>query len=258
MPAESVPVVSTPNGLNATSNTLNEQAESRKVAIAQCGPSEPLAGPQASQFDNKPVSTRLRSNYGSLKNPLTPSKDFASLRMAADLTSSESLKQKRQRHEAKNTAPELKQPQSEQGADPVYQQSENTFQRLREEIQRLRQENCDQQDRQIALIKGFVTSAAAVELAVDVRGAELRSGLSSMGGTPEQMQEQARQMMHYCSATSRHVCMLVNDMLEEQGDCLTDTQEKTLWHEYDNAQPDQAMRVILDERLPFTMGRSGP
>ena len=49
-----------------------------------------------------------------------------------------------------------------------------------------------------------------------------------MGSTPEQMQEQARQKMHFCLATSRHVSMLVNDMLKEQGECLTDTQEKTL------------------------------
>lgn len=61
--------------------------------------------------------------------------------MAADLTPSESLKHKRQRHEARPTAPELEQPQPEQGADPVYQQSEKTIPRLKEEIQRLRRED---------------------------------------------------------------------------------------------------------------------
>ena len=192
--------------------------------------------------------------------------------MAAHLTPSEPLTHKRQRHEAKITAPELEQPQPEQRADAVYQQSEETIQllreeiqrlreeiqRLREEIQRLRLENRNQHARRLALIKGFVTFAAVVELAVDVRGAELRCGLSSMGGTPEQMQEQARQMMHFCSTTSWHVTMLVNDMMEEQGDCLTDTLKRRYFGMYENAQPDQAMRVILDERLPFTMGRSGP
>lgn len=97
-----------------------------------------------------------------------------------------------------------------------------------------------------------------MEVAVDVQGAELRSGLSSMGGTPEQMQEQAQQMMHFSNATSRHVSMLVNDMLEEQGVYLNDSQQKTLRHEYENAQPKQALRVILDEKLSFTMGCSEP
>ena len=70
---------------------------------------------------------------------------------------------------------------------------------------RLRREHRDQQGRQLAWIKCFVTSAAVVELAV-VRRAELRCDLNSMGGTSEQMQEQARQMMHFCNAISRHAC----------------------------------------------------
>lgn len=228
------------------------------VANAQCGPSEPLAGPQASQSDNNHVSAHLRSREGSLQKPLTPSSDSASLSTVVDLTPSEPLARKRQRHEAETTDPELEQAEPQQGTTRVYQQLEETIQCLREEIQRLRRENWNQQTRQLALIKGFVTSAAVVELAVDVRGAELRSGLSSMGGTPEQMQEQARQMMHFSNATSRHVSMLVNGMLEEQGVYLDDSQQKTLRHEYGGAQPKQAMRAILDEKLSFTMGRSEP
>ena len=127
-----------------------------------------------------------------------------------------------------NTDPELKQPQPEQGANAVYQKSEETIQCLRDEVQRLRRVNFDQQARQLALIKDFVTSAPVVEVAVDVRGAELRCGLSSMGGTPEQMREQAQQMMHLANVTSRHVSRLVNDMLEEQGVCPNDIQQKTL------------------------------
>lgn len=258
MPAEAVLTVSTSNAPNATNNTLIEQADPRRVANAQCGPSEPLVGPQASQSDNNHVSTRLRSKKSGLQNPIISSLDFASPSTVVDLTPSEPLTRKRQRHEAETTGPEVGQPEPQQGANRVYQQPEETIQCLKEEIQRLRWENWNQQARQLALIKGFVTSAAVIEVAVDVRGAELRSGLSSMGGTPEQMQEQARQMMHFSNATSRHVSMLVNDMLEEQGVYLNDSQQKTLRHEYGSAQPKQAMRAILDEKLPFTMERTGP
>ena len=97
MPAESVPNASTPNGLNATSNASNEQAESRKVAGAQS------AGPQASQSDNKYFSTRLRSKKGSHQKSLTPSKDFTSPRMVINLMPREPLTRKRQWHEAKPT-----------------------------------------------------------------------------------------------------------------------------------------------------------
>jgi hypothetical protein len=180
MPAESVSPISTPNALIAT--TLLEQADSRKEAIAQRGPSDPLAGPQALQSANTNVSTQFRSKEGSLQKSFRPS-------TVVDLTPSEPLTRKRQRHEAEATGPELGQPQPEQVANLVYQQPEEIIQCLREEIQRLRQENSNQQARQIALIKGFVTSAAVIEVAVDVRGAELRNGLSGMGGTPGQMQE---------------------------------------------------------------------
>lgn len=78
-----------------------------------------------------------------------------------------------------------------------------------------------------------------------------------MGDTPEQMQEQARQMMHCRNAISRHVCMFVNDILEEQGECLTDTQRKTLCHGYQNAQHDLAMRATLDDKAAAHGGSSG-
>ena len=175
--------------------------------------------------------------------------------MVVDTIPSELGTLKCQRREVKITDPELEQPQPEQGANSVYQQPEKTIQCLREEVQRLRQESWDQQARQFALIKGFITSVAVVEVAVDVRGAELRCGLSSMGGTTEKMQEQAREMMHFSNATSRHASLLVNKMLEEQRVYLNDSQQKTFRHEYESTQPDQAMRTELDEHLSFTMGQ---
>lgn len=186
MPTESIPTNSTPNGLNATSDTLTEQARSTKMANSQSGPSAVLAGPEASQSDNS-VSTRLISKTDDLRKPPTFGIDFASRRMVLDFTANEPLTGKRQRQEAAATSLARRGSQPEQRIDAVRQQSEETIQCLREEIQRLRREKFDQQARQLALIKGFVTSAAVVEGAVDVRGAELRCGLSNMSGTWEEM-----------------------------------------------------------------------
>lgn len=55
----------------------------------------------------------------------------------------------------------------------------------------MKRENSEQQARNLALIKEFVTFATVVEVTVDARGAELRCGLSNMGGAPEEVQEQA-------------------------------------------------------------------
>ncbi|KAL9135520.1 MAG: hypothetical protein Q9175_003290 [Cornicularia normoerica] len=226
------------------------------MASSQSGPSAILARPQLLQSDNKSVSTRLRSKKDDLRKRLTFSGDFTSPRMVVDLTTNEPLIRKRQRQEATTTGPALEQSQLEQGTDAVPQQSKETIQCLREEIQRLRREKSDQQTRQLALIKGFVTSAAVVEIAVDVREAELRCGLSKMTGTPEEMQEQAQQMMDYSKATSWHVSRLVHDMLDEQQVFLNDDQQKGMRLEYERAQPSQAVAAIIDEELSFITGHS--
>lgn len=246
---ESVRTVSTPNGLNATGNALDEQAKPIEMADSQ-------SGPQVSQSDSKSISTRLRSKKEDLQKPPTPKEDFASPRVAVDLTVNEPPSRKRQRQEATITGLALERSQPEQGIDGVRQPSEETIQCLREEIQRLRREKSEQQARQTALIKGFVTCAAVVEIAVDVRGAELRCGLSDMGGTPEETQEQAQQMIHFSNATSRHVSSLVHYMLEEQQVFLNDDQQKTMRLGYASAQPSEAVKVVLDQRLPFMIGPS--
>ncbi len=97
-----------------------------------------------------------------------------------------------------------------------------------------------------------------IEVAVDVRGAELRYGLSNMGGNQAEMREQAQQMMQFSMATSQHVSRLVNDMLEEQQVFLNDDKQKMMRLEFESAQPSQALTGILDEKLLFSMGRSGP
>lgn len=95
----------------------------------------------------------------------------------------EPLTRKRQRQKAATTGPTLEEPQQEQGVDTVRQPSEEMVRGLKDEIQRLKRKKSDQQARQSALIKGFVTSAAVIELAVDIREVELGSGLNSMGDT---------------------------------------------------------------------------
>lgn len=104
MPAKSVSTESTSNVLG---NTLNKQAESRKMANAQCGLSEPLVGPQTSQSDHNHVSTHFRSKEGSFQERLTPSLDFTSLSTVVDLIPNEPLTRKRQRHEAETIGREL-------------------------------------------------------------------------------------------------------------------------------------------------------
>ncbi len=135
---ELVPTVSTPDGLNATSSTLDEQAKPTKMVISQTGSLVFLAGPQASQSHNSYVSTRLVSKKNGLRNPPTPSRGSASL--SVNLTANEPLTCKRKQHEAKDTGPELEQSQPEQAADTVYQQSGETIECLREEVERLRRE----------------------------------------------------------------------------------------------------------------------
>lgn len=230
---------------------MDEQANPTKMAASAV-----LAGPQVSQSDDNSVSTRLRSKKEHLQKPPTFTRDSASPHTFFDVTVNEPLSRKRQRQEAITTGLALGQSQPEQGTDAVRQASEETIQCLKEEIQRLRREKSDQQAREIALIKGFVTSAAVVEIAVDVRGAELRCGLSNMGGTSGETQEQAQQMIHFSNATSRHVSRLVHEMLEEQQVFLNDDQQKTMRLDYASAQPSQAMKAILDERLSFMMGLS--
>ncbi|CAD6590276.1 MAG: hypothetical protein ASARMPRED_004707 [Alectoria sarmentosa] len=153
-------------------DTLDEQARSTKMAKSQSGPSAVLAGPEASQSDNNSVSTQLLFKKDELRKPPTFGIVFASRRIVLEFTANEPLTRKRQRQEAAAISFARQRSQPEQRIDAVHQQSEETIQCLREEIRRLRRENSDQQARQLALIKGFVTSAAVVEGAVDVRGAE--------------------------------------------------------------------------------------
>ena len=151
---------------------------------------------------------------------------------------------------------EPEQSQPEQESDIVCQESVTTIQCLREEVQQLRHEIADQRARQFASMNSFIPSAAVMELVVDVREAELGYGLSSIGGTPEEMLKQAQQMRRYSKATSQHASRLVNEVLEEQRAHLNDDQRKAMCLAYMSAQPSQATAAILEERLPFVMGRS--
>ena len=128
--------------------------------------------------------------------------------------------------------------------------SEEPIQSFREEIQRLKREKSDQEARQSALIKGFVTFTAVLEMAVDVREAELRYGLTHMTGISEDLQEQARRMVAFSNATSWHVNRLVKSMLDGQQLFLNDRQLKSMWRDYERAQPSQALAVIINEELP--------
>ena len=129
--------------------------------------------------------------------------------------------------------------------------SEEPIQSFREEIQRLKREKSDQKARQSALIKGFVTFAAVLEMAVDVREAELRCGLTHMADNSEDMQEQAQKMMAFSNATSWHVRRLVKSMLDEQQLFLNDCQSKSMRRDYESVQPSQASAAIINEEMPF-------
>ena len=65
-------------------------------------------------------------------------------------------------------------------------------------------------------------------------------------------------MMHFSNVTSQDISRLGNTMLEEQQVFLNGNQQKTMRLDFDSAQPSQAVTAILDEKLSFTIGRSGP
>ena len=170
---------------------------------------------------------------------------------SADPTNSAPLKRKRQYQEATTSSPTLDQSQLEKGNDAVLQMSEEPIQSFRAEIQRLKREKTDQEVRQSALIKGFVTFAAVLEMAVEVREAELRCGLTHMIGISEDIEEQAQKAIDFSVATSWHVSRLVKSMLDEQQLFLNDLQLKSMRRDYERAQPSQALAAIINEEMPL-------
>lgn len=164
--------------------------------------------------------------------------------MTIDFTANEPLTRKRRWHKAKIPNHDLGESQPEHGANAVYSYNQEYVQRLSQENQQLRCEKSDEQAWQLGSFKGFVTSVAVVEVAVDVREAELHCGLSNMGGIQEEMKEQEQQMMHFSNDTSRHVSRLIRDMLEQQQSFLNNDQQRTMLLEFESAHPRQAVRVI--------------
>ena len=91
-----------------------------------------------------------------------------------------------------------------------------------------------------------------VEIAVDVREAELRTSLSNLSGTADQMKEQAAQLVDFSSGTSWLVTSLVRSALKRHHAYLEDEEQQEIHRRlYEDAAPGEEDAVIINEQLPL-------
>ena len=96
------------------------------------------------------------------------------------------------------------------------------LQDLRAQIQHLRIVSAKENEAQATMIANLLHLASVVEIAVDVREAELRTSLSNLSGTADQMKEQAVQLVDFSSGTSWLVTSLVRSALKRHHTYLED------------------------------------
>ena len=96
------------------------------------------------------------------------------------------------------------------------------------------------------MITNLLTLASVVEIAVDVREAELRTSLSNLSGTADQIKEQAAQLVDFSGGTSWLVTSLVRSALKED-----DEQQEIHRRLYEDAAPSEEDAAIINEQLPL-------
>lgn len=87
-------------------------------------------------------------------------------------------------------------------------------------------------------------------MAVEVREAELRYGLSHMTGLSEDMHE-AQKTGDSSKAISWQVSRLVNSMLDEQQLLFNDRQLESMRRDRERARPSQTLAAIINEEMLF-------
>lgn len=123
---------------------------------------------------------------------------------------------------------------------------------LRAQIQHLRLVSAKENEAQAMMISNLLTMASVVEIAVDVREAELRTSLSNLSGTVDQIKEQAAQLVNFSSGTSWLVTSLVRSALERHHTYLEDEEQQEIHRRlYEDAAPNEEDAAIINEQLPL-------
>ena len=125
------------------------------------------------------------------------------------------------------------------------------FKELRAQIQHLRLVSAKENKAQAMMITNLLTLASVVEIAVDVREAELRTSLSNLNGTVDQIKEQAVQLVDFSSGTSWLVTTLIRSALERHHAYLEDEGQQEIHRRlYEDATPNEEEAAIINEQLP--------
>ena len=123
---------------------------------------------------------------------------------------------------------------------------------LRAQIQHLRLVSVKENKAQATIITNLLTLASVVEIAVDVREAELRTSLSNPSGTVDKIKEQAAQLVDFSSGTSCLVTSLVRSALEKHHTYLEDEEQQEIPRRlYEDAAPNEEDAAIINEQLPL-------
>lgn len=134
---------------------------------------------------------------------------------------------------------------------PHLKEAGRDLQELRAQIQHLRLVSTKENKAQAMMITNLLTLASVVEIAVDVREAELRTSLSNLDGTVDQIKEQARQLVDFSSGTSWLVTTLVRSTLERHHAYLEDKEQQEIHRRlFEDATPNEDEAAIIDEQLP--------
>lgn len=124
------------------------------------------------------------------------------------------------------------------------------LQELRAQIQHLRLVSAKENKAQAMMITNLLTLASVVEIAVDVREAELRTSLSNMNGTVDQIKVQAMQLVNFSSGTSWLVTTLIRSALERHNAYLEDEGQQEIHRRlYEDATPNEEEAAIINEQL---------
>ena len=127
------------------------------------------------------------------------------------------------------------------------------FQDLRALIQHLRLMSLKENKAQATMITNLLTLASVVEIAVDVREAEIRTSLSNLNGSIDQIKEQAAQLVDFSSGTSWLVTSLVRSALERHHTYLEDEEQQEIHRRlYDDAAPNEEDAAIINEQSHLT------
>ena len=132
------------------------------------------------------------------------------------------------------------------------------FRRLKEQIQHLRHVSVEENTTQAAMIKNLLALVSAVETAVAVREAELRTRLSNLLGTTDDVKEQVMQLTSFSRGTSWLVTSLVGAALGRHHALLKDeVQQDAHRRLYENAGPSKEDAAVNYKQLPFVIGDEG-